>query len=72
MGVMDSAQSYLTVVDAGLGYESGIALPEFGPIYGLIGMYRELEKKMRFYRDNIVIPDIADEIYFKYKKTGLN
>jgi len=68
MGVMDSAQSYLTVVDAGLGYESGIALPEFGPIYGLIGMYRELEKKMRFYRDNIVIPDIADEIYFKYKK----
>jgi len=68
MGIMDIAQSYLTVVDAGLGYESGITLPEFGPIYGLLGMYHELEKKMRFYRDNIVIPDIADDIYFKYKK----
>ncbi len=67
MGVMDVAQSYLTAVDAGLGYETGIVLPEFGPIYGLLGLYRELEKKMRFYRDNIVIPDIADEIYLKYK-----
>ncbi|MDD1729730.1 MAG: hypothetical protein LUQ50_11755, partial [Methanospirillum sp.] len=57
MGVMDIAESYITAVDAGLGYETGIALPEFGPIYGLLGIYRELEKKMRFYRDNIVIPD---------------
>ncbi len=68
MGIMDIAQSYLTVIDAGVGYESGIALPEFGPIYGLLGMYHDLEKKMRFYRDNIVIPDIADEIYFRYKE----
>lgn len=67
MGVMDITESYITAVDAGLGYESGIALPEFGPIYGLLGLYRELEKKMRFYRDNIVIPDIADEIYHTYK-----